>query len=70
MLLGMDMKKARHFFFGLLLGAAGTHWYVVSAEDTLDVVMTWLQGAADEYRATHPTSEVDAGWRPRRVEDR
>jgi hypothetical protein len=70
MLVDMDLKKLRHFLCGLLLGAAAMHWYVVSAEETLDVVMTWLQDAADEYRATHPTSEVDAGWRPRRAKDR
>lgn len=44
------------------------YWYVVSSEDTLDWVMSGLQGAADEYRATHPTSEADSGWRPHRTE--
>jgi hypothetical protein len=62
-------KNLRHFLCGLFLGAAGMHWYVISSEDTLDLVMSWLQGAADEYRATHPTTEVDAGWRPQRAKE-
>ena len=66
--MSMNRKNLRHFFCGLLIGAGGMYWYVVSSEDTLDWVMGGLQRAADEYRATHPTSEADSGWRPRRAE--
>ncbi|MBI3304129.1 MAG: hypothetical protein HYZ72_18860 [Deltaproteobacteria bacterium] len=63
------MKKVCHFLCGLICGAAGMHWYAVSAEETLDQVSAWLQNAADEYRASHPTPEVDTGWRPRKREN-
>ena len=44
----MNRKNLRHFFCGLLMGAGGMYWYVVSSEDTLDWVMGGLQRAADD----------------------
>jgi hypothetical protein len=60
--LGMDMKKARHFLCGLLCGAAGVYWYTFSAEETLAQVLSWLESAANEYRATHDVPTADSGW--------
>lgn len=66
----MDLKKARHFLCGLLCGAVGMHWYVVSSQDTFAAALAWLQNLADEYRATHDTPTADAGWRPKPKENR
>ncbi|MEW6296795.1 MAG: hypothetical protein AB1671_03530 [Thermodesulfobacteriota bacterium] len=60
------MKNVRHFLCGLLLGAAGVYWYAFYSEDFFDAVLTWLQREADTYRASHPSTEVDAGWRPQK----
>lgn len=64
------MKKLRHFLCGLICGAAGMYWYTLHAEETLDRVLVWLENAANDYRASHPTPEVDTGWRPRKRENR
>lgn len=60
--LSMDMKKVRHFLCGFLFGAVGVYWYTFAAEDTLQHVLSWLESAADEYRATHDVPEADSGW--------
>jgi hypothetical protein len=65
----MDMKKIRHFICGVLCGAAGVYWYTTAAEETLEKALSWLESAADEYRATHDVPEVDTGWRPRKKDD-
>jgi hypothetical protein len=60
----MNMKKVRHFFCGLLCGAAGVYWYTVAAESTLEQALSWLENAADEYRSTHDVPEADSRWGP------
>lgn len=66
----MDAKKTRHFLCGLLCGAVGMYWYTFAAETTLERALSWLESAADEYRATHDVPEVDTGWKPRKQENK
>lgn len=65
----MDMKNLRNFLCGLLIGACGVYWYAFYSEDFLHSVLTRLQQEADEYRASNPATEADAGWRPRQKRD-
>ena len=58
------MKKFRHFLCGLLCGAAGMYWYTLYSGDTLAQVLSTLEGAAEEYKATHDTPKANSGWHP------
>lgn len=65
MLSGMNSKDLRHFLCGLLCGALGMHWYAVSAQETFELFLRWLERTAEEYRAEHPAVEVNTGWHSR-----
>jgi hypothetical protein len=64
----MDMKKFRHFICGVCCGAAGIYWYTSAAEETFEKVLSWLENAADEYRASNPVPEVNTGWQQKKKE--
>ena len=70
MLQGMDVRSARHFLCGLLLGAYGMYWYARYGKESLNFVVNWLQQEADEYQAHNPALGVDTSWGPRRKLDR
>jgi len=59
----MDIKKFRHFLCGFLCGAGIVYWYTFAAEETLERALSWLENAANEYRATHEGPKVDTGWK-------
>ena len=59
----MDIKKVRHFLCGFLCGAGIVYWYTFAAEETLERALSWLENAANEYRATHEEPKVDTGWK-------
>ena len=63
------MKKFRHFLCGLLCGAAGVYWYTLYSAEALDQVLSTLEGAAEEYKATHDTPKANSGWRPSKRSD-
>ena len=58
----MRKKALRSLLCGFLIGSCGMYWWQVESQDSVDVVLDWLQQEADAYRETHDVPTVDTGW--------
>lgn len=45
------------------------YWFTLHSGETLNHVLSTLEDAANEYRATHDTPQADSGWGPRKKKE-